>query len=824
MFPVQFWSALYEELWLAPSTSRLLDDASARASEHLSDRPAAAPTLNASASATASVNGTHTGNGIGNVNVKIIAQSVYSDCTAAKQNGCSYGSMTTTTTTPAAVPANNTLTNIYANNNCLTSPATKPLSRVDSPAIPILAAGSASPMNRTQSLVRLPEQPADARPVLRALLVRPLSPTSPTAQADRYSSTSSLSHSFSESNLFEVVTHVTLTSCSPQTTLASPIKEQLLAGDSIAEEDAIGGSRRQARDARSSLVCAAVSATNTPEKPFARHAVISAARPISAHRLNSPHGAPSRGSTDSPARFYLPDSDSPEPTVYFGPPLNGSKQCATPNGVGVRTSNSSASIDSLGRDTPNTSITNLAAIDAGDRSAGCGPATKAASTSTWCDVSNTVAALLEASRGAYSTPYVSCFVEEDGLQFAHAVECLVRIKQAAEFERLRNRNLQLERSNKSLRSSQLKFRSSLRHSRALDSQQQLLQHAGDPVNGGASSALMTGERCTSLEELEELQQQNSERILQNGDYPLMPIPMTNLTPSPSGPHSLTGDWQLLDSLPIVNKWMPNDLAKDCARCGVAFSMLRRKHHCRLCGLVVCDTCSQHAVPLPEQQLSPRPVRVCHWCYRKIGMENGVVTARPVARRKTISMGMEPSGSSAENVSHLVNGGGHLIAPLTHAHSASASASASGPMPYNGFANSASFARLASFSPTLDARRRNSSLLGDAQAPDVRALVANASSLASASFSTSSIPLSCRLQSHMSVFSPLISAESSLVASSHGGSDAAERAVSALLVNGGGVHVHPVESHSVEVMVCSSDDANGCTYRSSNGASRSGNGF
>ena len=39
---------------------------------------------------------------------------------------------------------------------------------------------------------------------------------------------------------------------------------------------------------------------------------------------------------------------------------------------------------------------------------------------------------------------------------------------------------------------------------------------------------------------------------------------------------------------------------------------RRKHHCRNCGGVFCNDCSNRKMPLPS---SPKPVRVCEACVR-----------------------------------------------------------------------------------------------------------------------------------------------------------------------------------------------------------------
>jgi len=39
-------------------------------------------------------------------------------------------------------------------------------------------------------------------------------------------------------------------------------------------------------------------------------------------------------------------------------------------------------------------------------------------------------------------------------------------------------------------------------------------------------------------------------------------------------------------------WMEDSVASVCASCSKAFGLSRRKHHCRLDGLVICNQCSQ----------------------------------------------------------------------------------------------------------------------------------------------------------------------------------------------------------------------------------------
>jgi len=50
-------------------------------------------------------------------------------------------------------------------------------------------------------------------------------------------------------------------------------------------------------------------------------------------------------------------------------------------------------------------------------------------------------------------------------------------------------------------------------------------------------------------------------------------------------------------------WVPDKDAAACNVCCARFSLLRRRHHCRMCGQVVCASCSSH----------PRGKRTCSAC-------------------------------------------------------------------------------------------------------------------------------------------------------------------------------------------------------------------
>uniref|UniRef100_A0A8C1PKS0 RUN and FYVE domain containing 2 n=1 Tax=Cyprinus carpio TaxID=7962 RepID=A0A8C1PKS0_CYPCA len=58
-------------------------------------------------------------------------------------------------------------------------------------------------------------------------------------------------------------------------------------------------------------------------------------------------------------------------------------------------------------------------------------------------------------------------------------------------------------------------------------------------------------------------------------------------------------------------WLKDKDATHCKLCEKEFSISRRKHHCRNCGEIFCNSCSDNELPLPA---SPKPVRVCDTCH------------------------------------------------------------------------------------------------------------------------------------------------------------------------------------------------------------------
>lgn len=62
------------------------------------------------------------------------------------------------------------------------------------------------------------------------------------------------------------------------------------------------------------------------------------------------------------------------------------------------------------------------------------------------------------------------------------------------------------------------------------------------------------------------------------------------------------------------EWVNDGARSNCSLCVQSFSMLRRRHHCRVCGEVVCSSCTVFKA-VPNEQ-DPAKIRVCKACLAK----------------------------------------------------------------------------------------------------------------------------------------------------------------------------------------------------------------
>ncbi|KAJ8655477.1 hypothetical protein O0I10_008763 [Lichtheimia ornata] len=106
-------------------------------------------------------------------------------------------------------------------------------------------------------------------------------------------------------------------------------------------------------------------------------------------------------------------------------------------------------------------------------------------------------------------------------------------------------------------------------------------------------------------------------------------------------------------------WEADRHASECRRCNRRFNFLVRRHHCRRCGLVVCDRCSSHRIRLPPNEIiqdpavdpshypliAMHPQRVCDACVRLPIKEVPSSSSSNTRRRATAPVTMRRSGSS-----------------------------------------------------------------------------------------------------------------------------------------------------------------------------------
>ncbi|KAL6656821.1 hypothetical protein ACP70R_004601 [Stipagrostis hirtigluma subsp. patula] len=77
------------------------------------------------------------------------------------------------------------------------------------------------------------------------------------------------------------------------------------------------------------------------------------------------------------------------------------------------------------------------------------------------------------------------------------------------------------------------------------------------------------------------------------------------------------DWMFAKPVDEVkDHWVPDEVAKKCHSCGVDFSPFNRRHHCRNCGEIFCDKCSQGRIALTAEDNAPL-VRVCDRCMAEV---------------------------------------------------------------------------------------------------------------------------------------------------------------------------------------------------------------
>jgi hypothetical protein len=95
---------------------------------------------------------------------------------------------------------------------------------------------------------------------------------------------------------------------------------------------------------------------------------------------------------------------------------------------------------------------------------------------------------------------------------------------------------------------------------------------------------------------------------------------------------ITSSNRLPTAVSMLPRWEPDADVEQCRRCSTAFSFLKRRHHCRKCGRVVCNACSPYMDRLEPEEVvldpqadlitrlsiaSLRVQRTCQPCHEEV---------------------------------------------------------------------------------------------------------------------------------------------------------------------------------------------------------------
>lgn len=123
-------------------------------------------------------------------------------------------------------------------------------------------------------------------------------------------------------------------------------------------------------------------------------------------------------------------------------------------------------------------------------------------------------------------------------------------------------------------------------------------------------------------------------------------------------------------------WQPDQEAPECGSCGRPFTFFYRRHHCRMCGKVVCGSCSNnwrvfllnvHVVRPPYQARYPNIAnvahRTCDFCTQEIDMIRLALTdddlgSSNINHHSAIIHGGNENTDNSNNINNNINNNNH----------------------------------------------------------------------------------------------------------------------------------------------------------------------
>lgn len=75
-------------------------------------------------------------------------------------------------------------------------------------------------------------------------------------------------------------------------------------------------------------------------------------------------------------------------------------------------------------------------------------------------------------------------------------------------------------------------------------------------------------------------------------------------------------------------WIPDNMTNQCMHCDTKFSMIKRRHHCRACGLLLCSNCCSEKFQLHYLGSEGRICKTCHETLVKTQQQQGTQPRNP----------------------------------------------------------------------------------------------------------------------------------------------------------------------------------------------------
>jgi hypothetical protein len=99
---------------------------------------------------------------------------------------------------------------------------------------------------------------------------------------------------------------------------------------------------------------------------------------------------------------------------------------------------------------------------------------------------------------------------------------------------------------------------------------------------------------------------------------------------------------------VPRPWMPDELVNRCHSCDLSFTAVRRRHHCRVCGQIFCNACSDNYVDRSLLGFNDHEVvRVCNFCLRSRNQQMRM-TQLSTPQKRVLRDSEQPQASARRN--------------------------------------------------------------------------------------------------------------------------------------------------------------------------------